>query len=217
MVRKNFISCCHNPAPRADKIQRQGQGLSGHWTHGGLVLTSTWQTTAGKERAARLRRKRTQSRHQADTWWRRGKVGSRRTLSGQSRPKRSQGRRMADARRTLKADTWRRKCGDAAKADSRLTAHKRGTQTRFGGGRPKRTQSGHQDRRPTQAGHIVDKAWGCKRLKANALAGGHMADKSRTRFGGVAKADARRTHGGHIADKPRGRGQRIGVNCLGNK
>ena len=38
--------------------------------------------------------------------------------------------------------------------------HNRGTQTRFGGGRPKRTQSGHQDRRRTKGGHIVDKVWG---------------------------------------------------------
>ena len=88
------------------------------------------------------------------------------------------------------------------------TAHERGTQTRFGGGRPKRTQSGHQDRRRTHSGQGLE-AQATQGGKADTLAGGHMADKSRTRFGGVANADSRRTHGGHITDKLQGRGQRI--------
>ena len=91
------------------------------------------------------------------------------------------------------------------------TAHKRGTQTRFGGGRPKRTQSdtrrthgGGQglEAQATQGGHIGRRSHGGQIAnKVRRQSQQHKADKWRTRTGGAAKANnTRRTEGRHVED-----------------
>ena len=99
MVRKNFTSCCHDPAPRADKIQRQGQGLSSHWTH------DTWWTCADK--------------HMADNGGQRagGKVAAKE--DSKQTPSGTQGGHMVETWQSgLKADTKRT---NTAKAVTRPT------------------------------------------------------------------------------------------------
>ena len=87
---------------------------------------------------------------------------------------------MADARHTLKADTWRRKCRD----DSRQTTNREQGLEPW----PKRTQGGQV----ADKGHKADK-W--------RTSGGHMADTSRTRIEGAAKTNnTRRTEGGHVEE-----------------
>ena len=162
----------------------------------------------------------------ADTWWTKGRAVTWHNLETQP---------------GHMANTWRKKFGGAAKADSRQTQGRtqlRRTQGGHGGQalepRPKRTQGGHmadtwrtkakadtlQTRFGGHNGH-AEKVWrrGHRGLK------GHKADTRRTQGGH--KADTRRTRGGHMADtsgQAPGRGLAASpfflreiptVNCLG--
>ena len=167
--------------PRVDKIQRQGQGFIGHMVD--LCCQAAKHAHGGQRRKELAANTRRIAGHKAmcpdEVVAKSGlKADTKRTYGGQ-------GGHMAD---TCKADTdkvWRRgQSGHKADAWPTQGGHKVDTwrtnsvetrpQTRFGGGRPKRTQSGHQ------AGHkaVTWRTNGGQGFEARP--GGHKADIWRT-------------------------------------
>ena len=78
------------------------------------------------------------------------------------------------------------------------------------------------DARRTHGGDMVDKVWSGLKADAWLTQVSHMADARRTRFGGAAKADSRRTQGRREADVARAYDgqlfflrENLTVNCLG--
>ena len=138
------------PTAGHERTKSRGEGTwwtwaGKEWAHGGQRTDTWWTHTRETQEAygiwrqleARPKRTRDTRRahggHQADTWRTNGKQGletglrdTRRTQGERTKAldkvwRRSQAHSKADTRRKYGGYTWRTKCGDAAKAESRRT------------------------------------------------------------------------------------------------